>query len=213
MQIECRHLPATLASPRVAARSDNGDGSNLPNITGYGAVYWNSKDSGSQYMLYADLAERIVPGAFDRAIREDDVRALFNHDANKVLGRTTSGTLSLRSDVKGLFYEVRPDPSTGVARDVVGYLQRGDVSGSSFSFIPTDVVWREEGDLVIREVHAVKLFDVGPVTFPAYTSATSGLRSAGGQYSPTSREAAASQELRRKLAHYRRLVRLAELGI
>ena len=84
-------------------------------ISGYAAVYHRSEDAGTQYQLMDSYYERIKPGAFDRALAEkQDVRALFNHDANHVLGRTTSGTCRLSCDSVGLRYEVDL-PNTQVA--------------------------------------------------------------------------------------------------
>lgn len=181
---ERRYLPNDRWAIRLTERKKEGDGTGtadpgapgLPTIDGYAAVYYQDGQDATQYMLYEDLAERILPGAFDRALKEDDVRALFNHDANQVLGRTSAGTCKLSIDATGLRYAIEP-PATQIARDVVTTLRRGDVSGSSFSFIPTDVSWREQDGLCIREIRAVQLFDVGPVTFPAYEATTSGLRS------------------------------------
>jgi HK97 family phage prohead protease len=131
------------------------------------------------------MVERIRPGAFDRAIREDDVRGLFNHDPNHVLGRSGPGTLRLSVDSKGLRYEIDP-PDTQTGRDVVAMLARGDVSGSSFSFAPTRTTWEEERDAkgnvtYVRYLEEIAMFDVGPVTFPAYTSASSGVRDSAGE--------------------------------
>ncbi|MCC7423777.1 MAG: HK97 family phage prohead protease [Planctomycetaceae bacterium] len=154
---------------RPEVRDDNG----TKTITGYGAVFYKEGDAGTEYKLWDDMVERIMPGAFDRAIREDDVRSLFNHDPNLILGRTKSNTLRLSIDAVGLKYEVDPPAARG---DVVEALQRGDVDGSSFMFEITEVVWREVDKLYVREILGVKLWEVGPVVFPAYESSTSGLR-------------------------------------
>lgn len=165
----------------LATRSH--DGKQTRTIEGYGAVYYNSADPGTQFELWQNTFERIMPGAFDNAIKQDDVRSLFNHDSNIVLGRNTSGTLSLSLDGKGLRYQVTP-PDTQLIRDqVLTPIERGDVSGSSFMFVPTRVAWVEEkrtdGAMIeIRQIEEVKLWEVGPVTFPAYESATSQARNA-----------------------------------
>lgn len=146
-------------------------------IAGYGAVFYDGTPA-TEYKLWDGAVERIMPTAFDRAIREDDVRGLFNHDANLVLGRTTAKTMRLATDKTGLRYEIDA-PDTQLGRDLAVSLTRGDVSGSSFSFIigETGQVWRKEGDVMVRElVEVSELFDTGPVTFPAYTSTTAGTR-------------------------------------
>ena len=158
------------------------DGDTVPSIVaGYGAVFYNADDPGTEYWLWDDVAERIMPGAFDRALAEsDDVRSFFNHDANLILGRASAGTLDLSVDGTGLRYVVEP-PDTAAARHVLESVARGDTSGSSFMFVPTVTAWREEErgeDIVfIREIESVRLFEVGPVVFPAYESATSEARS------------------------------------
>lgn len=153
-------------------------------ITGYGAVFYDPTKPGTEYDLrssWGGFIERIMPGAFDRAIKEDDVRALFNHDANHVLGRTPN-TLKLTSDATGLRYDIVA-PDTQFGRDLQTSIMRGDVTGSSFSFSIEDETWREVRDAatnqttVIREIRAVRLYDVGPVTFPAYEASTAGVRS------------------------------------
>lgn len=112
--------------------------------------------------------ERIAHGAFRKTIAENDIRALFNHDPNFVLGRNTNKTLMLEEDRKGLLAEVTL-PNTSYARDLLEVVERGDISGGSFGFIPIREKWlnSEDGSLV-RELREVKLYDVSPVTFPAY---------------------------------------------
>jgi len=150
-------------------------------IVGYAAVFYDPGNPGTEYELWpaggghARAVERIMPGAFDRAIREDDVRGLFNHEPNLVLGRT-GGTMNLSADSKGLRYEIIP-PDNTIGRDLIVSIQRGDISGSSFSFIADVVNWRTTPDDEIREIQSVNpLFDVGPVTYPAYEATTTGLR-------------------------------------
>jgi len=146
-------------------------------ITGYGAVFYNAADPGTEYTMWSDFVERVMPGCFDRSIREDDVRSFFNHDENQILGRNQAGTLALSIDPTGLRYDVEP-PDTELGRSVFEAVRRRDVSGSSFMFAEGDVVWRQIGDLVIRELNEVQLWEVGPVVFPAYPSSTSEVRSA-----------------------------------
>jgi hypothetical protein len=162
----------------VEVRNEN---DNTPKIAGYGAVYYRADAPGSEYWLYDDIVERIMPGAFKRAVQEDDIRALFNHDPNMVLGRRTAGTMTLVDDETGLRYEIEPPQTRG---DVVQSVRRGDVTGSSFSFLVRKQVLREEQrdgkPLYIRELVDVEVFDVGPVTFPAYEATSAQVRSAGG---------------------------------
>lgn len=162
-----------------ALRVRVGDSADKPSISGYASVFYDGTDR-TEYQLFDDVVERIMPGAFDRALREaDDVRALFNHDPNMPLGRTTAGTLTLSIDNAGLRYDIQPGDTT-VARDVREHVKRGDVTGSSFSFVPTDEDIRKEESRWIREIRGVRLYDVGPVTFPAYGATSADARSQDG---------------------------------
>lgn len=170
MKIEHRCLQQRVAKTRLESRSEGETGK----IQGYAAVFFNASDpENTQYAMWDDYFERIMPGAFDSALKDDDVRCLYNHDPNQVLGRSLSNTLQLSVDDTGLFYTC-DCPDTVVGRDVATLLNRNDVSGSSFSFEVIEAEYREEeGGIWYREVTKVKLYDVGPVTFPAYAGTSS----------------------------------------
>jgi HK97 family phage prohead protease len=141
-------------------------------LTGYAALY------GSEARIAGMFREVIEPGAFRSALaRQDDVRALFNHDPNHVLGRTKSGTLQLTEDARGLRYTVTL-PDTQAGRDLWTSIQRGDVSQSSFAFSVDKEEWRDKSaDLPLRVVTDVHLYDVSPVTYPAYDETSVSARS------------------------------------
>lgn len=106
---------------------------------------------------------------------------MFNHDANFILGRSTAGTLSVAVYDKGLRYDITV-PDTQTIRDLVlSPMARGDISQSSFAFrVARDGEhwYEDEEGIVIREITKVsRLFDVSPVTYPAYQEADSALRS------------------------------------
>lgn len=130
------------------------------------------------------VRERINKGAFANALKEkQDVRALFNHDANFVLGRSTSGTLRLDDGDDGLGYEIDPPDSQTVRDLVLTPMKRGDISGSSFAFSIrsggekwTEYEGKDGLDYYDRDVNDADLYDVSPVTFPAYDESTSGVR-------------------------------------
>lgn len=141
-----------------------------PRIVGHAAVF------DSTITLYPGVKERVAKGAFLDSIEKDDVRVLFNHDPNYVLGRNKNGTLKLSEDSTGLLYEVEP-PDTQQARDVVALIKRGDISQNSFGFRIVDQSWDEESDgTLVRTLNKVKLFDVSPVTYPAYPTTDLKLR-------------------------------------
>lgn len=137
-------------------------------IVGYAAKFnVRSSDLGG----FIEIIDR---HAFD-GVLNDDVRALFNHDPNYVLGRTKNGTLKLSVDDIGLRYEIIP-PDTTWANDLVKSIERGDINQSSFGFIidyndPNSEEWEfdEANNIFIRTIKKIKrLYDVSPVTYPAY---------------------------------------------
>jgi len=145
-------------------------------IGGYAAVFNKLSDD------LGGFREKIDPGFFSDVLG-DDVRALFNHDDNMVLGRTKNDTLTLEEDGKGLKVEITP-PDTTYARDLLTLIDRGDVNQMSFQWVTAIDEW-DETDLkkVIRTLKKAKsLWDVSPVTFPAYPQTKAGLRSAKQMY-------------------------------
>lgn len=134
-------------------------------------------------MLSQDLGgfrEQVAPGAFTQAIKEDDVRALFNHDPNFILGRNMSGTLRLSEDSRGLAIEIDA-PDTQTIRDLVlAPIERGDVNQMSFAFNvrPNGQDWaKDEEGRVVRTLKSVRLSDVSPVVYPAYPQTDVAMRS------------------------------------
>lgn len=146
------------------------DDKGLRHITGYAAVFNTlSEDLGW-------FREKIDPGAFSETIKTDDIRALWNHDSNYPLGRNKSGTLTLSEDDHGLKIDVTP-PDTQWARDLMTSIERGDVDQMSFGFETLSDKWETVDKEEIRTLIKVRLYDVSPVTFPAYPDTTVALRS------------------------------------
>ena len=127
---------------------------------------------------YYGFKEKISPGAFTKTIKEADIRALFNHDPNIVLGRNKAGTLKLEEDEIGLRYEIElPDTQHGI--DLHKLVKRGDISQSSFGFRIIKHSWEEdETEGIIHTIIEVKLFDVSPVTYPWYPTTEASARAA-----------------------------------
>ena len=147
---------------QLEKRKDSGK--TTPVIVGHAAVFGQlSEDLGG-------FQERISNTAFDDVL-DNDVRAFFNHDPNHLLARTSSGTLKLSVDEKGLKYEFSvPDTSSG--RDLLVSMDRGDITQSSFAFTVEDDSWEERDGIDIRTINKVKrLYDVSPVSIPAYPDA------------------------------------------
>jgi hypothetical protein len=138
-------------------------------IGGYAAVFNSTTDIGGMFR------EKIAPGAFKPSLN-GDVRALWNHDTNYVLGRTKAGTLRLSEDERGLAVEIDL-PDTQAARDLRENMRLGNVDGMSFGFRVTKQEWDETGDIPLRTIQEVELFEVSAVTFPAYEDTEIALRS------------------------------------
>jgi HK97 family phage prohead protease len=136
-------------------------------------------------VLSGDLGnfrEVIAPGAFTRSLREEqDVKALVNHDSNRILGRTTSGTLQLSDSPEGLRFRCQLDPNQQSHRDIHSSIKRGDISMCSFAFRPHtddgasyDQALDENGQRFHRRtLRDVDLFDISVVCDPAYAQGTS----------------------------------------
>ena len=147
--------------------------------------------------------ERILPGAFTRVLAENpDVRLLLNHDSNYVLARTRSGSLELREEANALRVYARVAP-TSYAKDLRMSMARGDIDQMSFAFsLDLDKGgedrWYEEDDTgeIRRDIVAVSaLYDVSPVTFPAYPDTSAVMRElrsavAAGRFAPARAAAA-----------------------
>lgn len=149
--------------------NDQGESSQSRTIEGYAAVFNSETDMGL-------WTESIAPGAFDGVLK-DDVRALFNHDSNLILARSNN-TLEIWQDEKGLGYRFDP-PNTTVGNDLIENLSNGNVTQSSFGFTIEDYTIEErdgkKDHVVITKVG--RLFDVSPVTFPAYETTEATARS------------------------------------
>jgi len=140
-------------------------------ITGYAAVF--NKDSEDM----GGWVERIAPGAFDDVL-SDPAMVLFNHDPNLVLARNgVNATLSV--DEVGLKYSYEA-PNTTLGNDVLELVRTKTIDKSSFAFTVKEQVRsapENKGDKAIRTITKVaRLYDVSPVTYPAYPDTTVGQR-------------------------------------
>jgi HK97 family phage prohead protease len=149
-----------------AAADDKGPGVAI----GYAAVFDK---------LSADLGwfrEKIAPGAFRDCLGQD-IRALVNHDPNQLIGRTSAGTMRLTEDEIGLRAEIDL-PDTELGRSTATSIRRGDMTGMSFSFESEVDKWDKSYDPPVRTlIRCSRVFDVGPVAFPAYEETSVAMRS------------------------------------
>lgn len=142
-------------------------------LVGYAAVFNSlSHDLGG-------FREQIAPGAFTRTLKENkDVLALVEHDTNRVLARTTNGTLQIAEDAKGLRVSIDP-ADTSYARDMLALVKRGDVANMSFRFRPYpggDSIDFNASPLPIRTLTSVELGEVSVVVNPAYPATSVDVR-------------------------------------
>ena len=165
-RLEWRFLPLEGADVRADDQARR--------LEGYAAVF------NTEAVIWGLWREEIAPGAYSKTIKEADIRALWNHDTNIVLGRNKAGTLELSEDDKGLRSVIIP-PDNEWGRPVVDAVRRGDVTGMSIAFRVVKEDWWHppEGskELPKRTIKEAKLYEVSPVTFPAFESTSISARS------------------------------------
>ena len=141
-------------------------------IVGHASVFDSWSETLGGIFPFKEIVRK---GTFTETIKIDDIRALFNHDPNFVLGRNKAGTLELEEDEIGLRVVITP-PDTSWANDLIKNLRRGDISQMSIGFIVLEDTWGTQDGIDIREIKKVQLFDVSIVTYPAYTQTDVGVR-------------------------------------
>jgi uncharacterized protein len=143
-----------------------------PVLVGYAALF------NSRSLDLGGFVETIRPGAFARSLKDTpEVLALAHHDSSRPLARRSAGTLSIAEDAKGLRVEITLNDSTA-ARDILADVRSGNIEGMSFGFsTQKDTVVRKTGELPVRELIDVNLFEVSPVTMPAYPETSIAARS------------------------------------
>lgn len=164
-------------------------------------------------LIYGIFRERIAPGAFDECLeKKPDLVATVNHDFNKILGRSVSGTLKINSNAAGIDVEVtRGDQS--YARDLAVSITRGDMRGMSFIFDVREDSWTNDDGTPQRTVIKADIYEVSFVFMPAYEQTEAHLRGvplALGTSGETRAIDAARASLRPPLALQRRRVALLE---
>lgn len=178
MNLEYRII--TLPAPLEARAADPEDEESVPGMIGHAAVY------GQRALIAGLFVEQVEPGFFKPALRaKQDVRMLYNHNPDLLLARTKSKTLRLADDDIGLAVDADlPDTTSG--RDLQVLLKRGDVDQMSFAWTTKEERWDVLPDddpdypgMDIRYLRKIDtLYDVSPVTFPAYNTTDAQLRSA-----------------------------------
>ena len=132
-------------------------------IEGYFAVF------NEIYQVWKDVTESIAPGAFTDSLN-GDIRALYNHNTDQILGRTSAGTLTLKQDEKGLWGQIKVNERDTEAVNVYERIARGDISGCSFGFDieSEEVRVNDDGSVHYTITKVNPLYEVSPCVFPAY---------------------------------------------
>ena len=135
---------------------------------------------------FEEWDETVAQGAWKRTISKPDadIISTFNHNVDNLLGRTTAGTLTLEESDDGLVYTTEVNAADPAALGVHARVARRDVTGSSVWFRVLKDLWEEateDNDLEVakRTILEAELFEVGPVTFPAFPTTTSEASAAG----------------------------------
>jgi uncharacterized protein len=135
-------------------------------IEGYFALYESETE------LWQNSFEIITKGAFDNTLSKNDIRALWNHNTQYVLGRNKNGSLELKADDKGLFATIKL-PNTQYAEDLYQLVSRGDIDQASFGFNIIDEEIEELASGGYRwRINEIDLHEISVVTFPAYENTT-----------------------------------------
>ena len=189
-------------------------------IVGHAAVFDQLSDD------LGGFREKVQKGAFAETIKNDDIVALWAHDAKLVMGRRRAGTLKLSEDRDGLAFEVdMPDSEQG--RGWLETIRRGDVDQASFRFMTLEDSWETQGSQAVRTLIKVQLVDVSPVAIAAYPQTDVGVRSSRAAPVPRYRGSAeehipsaemlrlrqrqAEAEGREPVSRYQRIPRMDEL--
>lgn len=187
------------ATSELRVTRSSSSSTTLRGISGHASVFGQVSDVGRYW-------ESVEERAFDGVLSspDTDARALVNHDHRLVLGRQSAGTLVLRSDRDGLSFDIPSLPDTTYARDLAESVERGDVTGASFGFVPGAVKTgvAPDGREVRHHTEVARLVEVSIVTFPAYEGAKIALRSvqftAGGRQNDRSKLIRVRARLRMK---------------
>lgn len=158
-------------------------------ICGYAVVF----EKLSQ-LIAGVFREKVRAGAFTTSLEKNNIRALWNHNSDMVLGSTKAGTLRLEQDDRGLRFEIDA-PDTQAGRDAVTTIERGDVDGMSLGFNVRAQEWDEtDPKNVVRTLIDVDLREISPTPFPAYPQTKVSVRSVEDDFADHSAEVQAAQQ-------------------
>ncbi len=155
---------------------------------------------GDIYEVWEGATESIAPGAFRNSIHQD-VRALYNHNDDIVLGRTSAGTCILDDRADGLWGKIVVNKKDTDATNAYARVERGDVTGCSFGFNikSEETEYRDDGTVHWTITEVDPLYEISLCTFPAYQATHVSARSADLENLKQRRLEMRKEELRKKL--------------
>lgn len=171
-------------------------------VSGYFAVFDQPTE------IYPGENEVIKKGAFTESLKKEEVVALWNHDSQKVLGRTSNDTLDLEEDDHGLKGTLHIAP-TSYGKDVYQLIKRGDLAGCSIGFFVDDYQDIAKDGAVTHEITKAQLLEVSVVTWPQYEQTEIAVRSKNDSAN-FYREAEKKKQKEIQIAKARRLQKLWE---
>jgi HK97 family phage prohead protease len=165
----------TLEAEEIEIRSEGVEGEEQRYVQGVGIVY------DKEVEIWPGFREKIRAGAFEKTLSAGvEIKSFFNHDASQVLATTKSTPpLELEETPTGLRFKA-PIPPTTYGNDLRVNLERKNVRGASFSFSVDEkgeILTRDEKGVLHREIVKATIYEIGPVTNPAYRQTAVGLRS------------------------------------
>jgi HK97 family phage prohead protease len=182
-------------------------------LSGY-AVKWDQLSKPIRGMF----REKVASGAFTNSLKENNIRGLWNHNSDFVLGSTGAGTMRCQEDKSGLAFEIDLG-NQSFARDAAITISRGDVVNMSFGFNVKKQSWNEsDSQNVVRTLEEVDLQEISPCTFPAYPQSSVAIRSMADDFTEfaESRKIEAKKvqaEIANALTNKKRKLNLNERGL
>ncbi len=143
-------------------------------IRGHASVF----DSPSNNPLWGDKKEIIGRSAFNKTLKENkDIKSLYNHNTDKVLGSLRAETMNINIDDTGLYFEIEPaEKLRSYEEDLIISLERGDISGCSFGFVPIKAHYETRNGHKYVVIDELKLLEISLTPFPAYDQADADFR-------------------------------------
>lgn len=149
--------------PQFQARDDGG----TKTIEGIFVPY------GQETALWKYYFEEIAEGAFTQSIKENDIRVLYNHNSDVVLGRKSAKTVDIEERKEGVYARVTINPHDTEALNIYERVKRGDISGCSFGFYTSVEKYEDKPNGAFKSIIVQgELLELSVCPFPAYEQST-----------------------------------------